>query len=338
MQAGRTVPLVAALVGFMAVWEAGGPLLASRSHPAFLPKSFYGAPGAEPIAPLPAALPLDQRKVTLGKRLFRDSRLSHDNSISCASCHDLAKGGADGLKHSVGIRGQVGERNAPTVFNTVFNFRQFWDGRAASLEEQIDGPVQDSREMASNWTEIVAKLKADADYAVRFDDIYGRLGSEQIKNAIAEYERSLITPSSRFDRYLRGSRDAISAQELKGYELFKSYGCAACHQGVNVGGNLYERLGVMVMFFKDASASAATNLGREAVTGRAEDRHVFKVPSLRNVALTAPYFHDGSVATLEQAVLIMGRYQLAAEIPLQDVQLIVKFLNTLTGEFTEAVP
>lgn len=338
MRERHCIAILLALLVLIGLWGSGAALLPSGPGTAEGAKPFYVPPGREPIAPLPASLALDARKVALGKRLFSDTRLSRDNSIACSSCHDLTKAGVDGRPRSVGLDGQLGDRNAPTVFNAVFNFRQFWDGRAATLEEQIDGPVHNPKELASSWPEVIAKLRADKDYVSGFRALYGSLETQHVKNAIAEFERSLITPGSRFDRYLAGARDALAPEELKGYELFKSYGCAACHQGVNVGGNLYERLGVMRVFFKGAPAGAATNLGREAVTGKAEDRYVFKVPSLRNVALTAPYFHDGSVATLDEAVLIMGQYQLGIEIPQDDIKLIVKFLHTLTGEYAGALP
>lgn len=254
--------------------------------------------------------------------------------MACAGCHELSKGGGDALRHSVGIDGQRGDVNAPTVFNSGFNFRQFWNGRAESLEDQIDGPVHNPKELGSIWPEIIAKLKQDPEYAAEFSALYrDGIQSGNIKDAIATFERSLITPNSRFDQHLRGDRNALTQDEIKGYQLFKSYGCIACHQGVNVGGNLYERLGVMRDYFKERGNIAPADLGRFAVTGKPEDRHVFKVPSLRNVAVTAPYFHDGSLTTLKQVVVIMGEYQLGISIPPGDVALIVRFLHTLTGEY-----
>ena len=255
--------------------------------------------------------------------------------MACAGCHELSKGGGDGLRHAVGIGGQRGDVNAPTVFNSGFSFKQFWNGRAESLEDQVDGPVHNPKELGSNWPEIIAKLKQDADYSAEFTALYrDGIQSGNIKDAIATFERSLITPNSRFDRYLRGDRNALTHDEISGYQLFKSYGCIACHQGVNVGGNLFERLGVMRDYFKERGKNIAPgDLGRFAITGKPEDRHVFKVPSLRNVAVTAPYFHDGSLTTLEQVVGIMGEYQLGISIPPGDVALIVKFLHTLTGEY-----
>ena len=333
------VPLVLLGVALVILWQAGLTLLAPPSQATFSPLALHPEPSAEPISPIPQALPLDERKIALGRRLFHDLRLSRDNSVACASCHDLGKGGVDGLQQSVGIGGQRGDMNAPTVFNSGFNFRQFWNGRAATLEDQVDGPVHNAKEMGSSWPEVIAKLARDAEYPAQFRAVYGTgIESSHIKNAIAEFERSLITPDSRFDKHLRGERDALTRDEVRGYQLFKRYGCIACHQGVNVGGNLYERLGVMQPYFIGESDTVAANLGRMAASGNPEDIHMFKVPSLRNVALTAPYFHDGSVATLERAVFIMGQYQLGVAIPPGDVALIIKFLNTLTGEYAGAAP
>jgi cytochrome c peroxidase len=288
----------------------------------------------EPIRPIPLELKLDARKVALGKALFNDPRLSHDNTVSCASCHDLRRGGADQRKHSLGINQTEGSINAPTVFNCGANFKQFWDGRAATLEEQIDGPVQAAAEMGSTWDEVVGKLRAVPDYIASFKRIYpDAIQPKNIRNAIAEFERSLTTPNSRFDKFLRGDEAALTANEKEGYRKFKSYGCASCHQGVNVGGNMFETLGAMADYFTDRGGAAKIDYGRFNVTGKEEDRYVFKVPSLRNVARTAPYLHDGSVETLEKAVTVMGRYQLGEQLSSGDVEQIVGFLKTLTGEY-----
>lgn len=328
------VSLILAAIATAVLWQFGVSLLMPNPNADFESLSLHPLPTAEPISPIPQFLPLDERKVALGSRLFHDTRLSRDNSVSCASCHVLSKGGVDGLKHSVGIGKQRGDMNAPTVFNSGFNFRQFWNGRAQSLEDQIDGPVHNPKEMASSWPEIVAKLQQDPAYAAEFRALYrDGMQPRNIKHAIATFERSLITPNSRFDKYLRGDRDALTQDEIQGYQLFKRYGCVACHQGVNVGGNLYERLGVMRDFFKTRGDIAPADLGRFAITGKPEDRHVFRVPSLRNIALTAPYLHDGSVDALGEVVVIMGQYQLGVSIPPGDVALIVRFLHTLTGEY-----
>jgi cytochrome c peroxidase len=297
-------------------------------------KQIEDGKASEPVRPIPLRTKVDPRKAALGKKLFQEQLLSHDNSVSCATCHDLKQGGTDRQKFSLGIQKKMGVINAPTVFNSSLNFKQFWDGRAGSLEEQIDGPTQASSEMGSNWPEIVGKLKNSADYPPLFKEIYpDGIQPAHIRDAIAEFERSLITPNSRFDRYLRGDEQALSAEELQGYQKFKSYGCASCHQGVNVGGNMFEKLGAVEEYFAERGEITKADLGRFNVTGKEEDRHVFKVPSLRNVALTAPYFHDGSAKTLEDAVRIMARHQLGRPIPDSDVHLLVQFLNTLTGEY-----
>ncbi len=285
---------------------------------------------SEPIQPLPQ-MNLDVAKVELGRRLFHDKRLSGDNSISCASCHGLDTGGVDGLRVSKGVGGAEGGINAPTVFNSGLNFSQFWDGRAPTLEAQVDGPVHASLEMDSNWPDIIAKLQEDQTYQSAFRKLYPEgMQSQTIKDAIATFERSLLTPS-RFDQYLRGDENAISEEAKKGYEHFKSYGCIACHQGVNVGGNMYQYFGVMGNYFEDRGNITAADLGRYNVTGKEQDRFKFKVPSLRNIALTSPYFHDGSVQTLENAVKVMVKYQLGRSMPEQDLKSIIRFLNSLTG-------
>jgi len=288
----------------------------------------------EPIKPIPLAMDLDARKVALGRMLFNEPRLSRDNTVSCASCHDLRKGGADGKKHPVGIGKSEGQINTPSVFNCAGNVKQFWDGRAATLEEQIDGPLQAAAEMGSTWPEVAGKLRAVPEYAALFKNIYSDgVQPRNIRNAISEFERSLTTPNSRFDKFLRGDDSALSADEKEGYCKFKSYGCTSCHQGVNVGGNMFETLGAMADYFAARGGVTKADYGRFNVTGKSEDRYVFKVPSLRNVALTAPYLHDGTAETLQKAVAIMGRYQLGEELPPKDIEQIVKFLHTLTGEY-----
>ena len=287
----------------------------------------------EPIQPIRQIPGLDLRKVELGRKLFAEPRLSRDNTVSCASCHDLSTGGTDRRTRSIGINGAVGVINAPTVLNSAFNFTQFWDGRAPGLEEQIDEPIQSRIEMGSNWSEVIQKLNSSPDYIRAFRQIYGNnIQSGFIKNSIAEYERSLSTPNSRFDRYLRHEGQALTVDEQHGYQLFKSLGCASCHQGVNVGGNMYQKLGVMTPYFTNRSHVNRSDLGRFNVTGDPKDLYMFKVPSLRNVALTAPYFHDGSVSTLPGAIRAMAQYQLGRNLADAEVELIVSFLRTLTGE------
>ena len=286
----------------------------------------------EPITPIPLGLKLDAYKVALGRRLFHDPRLSRDNTISCSNCHNLVNGGMDNLPYSIGIDGKPLDINTPTVFNSGFNFRQFWDGRAATLEDHIDFKVDNPCRMGLTWEEVVAKLGKDTDYHQDFLISYPEgFAVGTIKDAIATFERSLITPNGKFDRYLRGDKGALDGDELAGYELFKSLGCISCHQGMNVGGNMYEKLGVVEDYFVHLENIRHADYGRFNATGIEDQRFEFRVPSLRNVALTAPYFHDASATTLEQAVSIMGKYQLGVNLTAGEVKRIVKFLNTLTG-------
>ena len=296
-------------------------------------------PAMEPIRPIPETVEVDAEKVALGRALFHEPLLSKDNSISCASCHDLSEGGDDGRRVSVGIEGKEGMINAPTVFNVGFNFKQFWDGRARNLEEQIDDPLQSPLEMGSLWPDVVAKLYEDEDYPGRFNAVYpDGITRGNIKNALAEFMRSLVTPNSPFDRWLGGEEDALSAHERHGYALFKSYGCVSCHQGANVGGNMFQVFGVINEYFKRRGNITEADMGRYNVTGNAADRHSFKVPSLRMATLPAPYLHDGSAATLREAVDAMFESRLWREAPDEDKEAIVAFIRTLAGESEEFSP
>ncbi len=288
-----------------------------------------------PIAPLLMPEGLNPEKIKLGDKLFHDNRLSGDDSISCAHCHNLESGGGtDNLPHSFGVNGGEGGVNTPTVYNAGYNLAQFWDGRAASLEDQIDGPTHNPVEMASNWGQIIKKLSTDQLYIQSFASIYGEEGitAKQIKDAIATFERSLVTVDSPFDRFVNGNADAISDDAKKGFQLFQSYGCISCHQGANVGGNMFQKLGVFGDYFKDRGNITDADLGRFAVTNTAADKQKFKVPSLRLVTLTAPYFHDGSVKTLPDAIRVMAKYQLGRPISDQDIKLIISFLDSLVGK------
>lgn len=287
----------------------------------------------EPIKPVPDPS-YDAAKAELGKKLYHDKRLSSDNSVSCASCHPLDQGGTDNKKVSEGIDGKLGTINAPTVFNSGLLFSQFWDGRAASLEDQIDGPVQNPVEMGSLWPDVVAKLYQDDSYPAAFKALYpDAITRKNIKDAIAEFELSLNATNSRFDQYLLGDDSAINDQEKQGYQLFKQYGCISCHQGAAVGGNMYQVFGVINNYFQRRGNITTADLGRYNVTGNVEDRHMFKVPSLRMVALTAPYLHDGTAKTLRDAVDKMFEYQLGREAPDEDKDAIVAFLKTLPGDY-----
>jgi cytochrome c peroxidase len=297
--------------------------------------AIVAAPAAagEPIQPLPLQHGQDPARAAIGRRLFNDPQLSANGRVACASCHDLAKGGADGRERAVGVAGKPTGINAPTVLNAALNFRQFWNGRAESLEAQIDAVVQNPIEMGAKWDDVVAKIARDAAYRSAFAAAYrDGVTKANIENALATYERTLTTPNSRFDRYLRGDAAAISDAEKAGYAKFKQYGCIACHQGVNVGGNMFQKFGVMGDYFARRGNVREADLGRYLVTKDEADRHVFKVPSLRNVALTAPYFHDGSAKTLDEAVDVMFRYQLGRIASPEDKTAIVLFLRTLTGK------
>ena len=292
---------------------------------------------AEPIHPVPLNPDVDLAKAELGRRLFHDTRLSKDNTISCASCHDLSAGGDDGEVVSTGIEGKQGLVNAPTVFNAGFNFKQFWDGRAHTLPDQADGPIQSNLEMGSLWPDVVTKLYQDDDYPRLFEQVYAdrekTISRETVKEAIAEFVESLVTPNSRFDRWLAGDEEALSAHEKEGYALFKRYGCVSCHQGANVGGNMFQVFGVINDYFKKRGNITEADLGRFNVTGNIADRHAFKVPSLRLAAHTAPYLHDGNAKTLREAVDIMFEFQLGREAPDEHKDAIVAFIETLAGEY-----
>lgn len=293
---------------------------------------------AEPITPIPINRELDSGVVDLGKSLFHEPRLSADGSVSCATCHNLSEGGVDGLPSSIGIHGQAGMFNAPTVLNSSLNYWQFWDGRADSLEKQIDGPLNSPNELGNNWSAVMDFLTNDSNYSRRFNAVFGCDPTpDLVRKAIADYERSLTTPNSKFDRFLKGESAALTTQEQSGYRLFVEYRCITCHQGINVGGNSFQQLGMMADFFIKDSEMRSSDNGRFNVTGNEQDRYVFRVPPLRNVAVSAPYFHDGSVSGLNQAVEVMIQFQLGRSLILEDVDAIVAFLNTLTGELPEGV-
>lgn len=285
---------------------------------------------SEPIIPLPQVVSVDMKKVRLGKALFFDPILSQDGTVSCSTCHHLEEGGDDGLQFSFGIKGQKGIINTPTVYNAVFNFRQFWDGRAKDLHEQAEGPIINPIEMGNDFETIIATLK-QSNYVRSFELNYeDGVTKANILDTIAEFEKTLITPDAPFDRYLRGDKAAISLEVKEGYALFKSKGCIACHHGMNVGGNLYNKFGVM-------ESTNSADLGRFNVTNNEQDKYFFKVPSLRNVAHTAPYFHDGRSKTLADAVRVMAKYQLGRTLSEQDVDKIVLFLHSLSGELPESI-
>ena len=295
-----------------------------------------GDRAGEPVRPIDLDVQVDEAKAALGFALFHDPRLSVDNTVSCASCHALETAGVDNHQYSHGVDDQLGGVNAPTVYNAVYNFVQFWDGRAKTLADQAAGPPLNPVEMASpSFDLIIAKLKADKAFAKAFDKVYpDGLTEANITDAIEEFERTLITPNSRFDKWLRGDDSAITADELAGYELFKTYDCATCHVGPNLGGLSYELMGLRKHYFADRGMELTNeDNGRYKETHQERDRHRFKVPDLLNVEHTWPYYHDGTRNTLAEAVRDMAIYQSGVELSDADIDQISSFLMTLTGEY-----
>lgn len=283
----------------------------------------------EPVKPIEPAVVADPALVELGKKLYFDPRLSMSGFISCNSCHNLSMGGSDNLKTSIGHRWTKGPVNAPTVLNSSMNIAQFWDGRAKDLKEQAGGPMANPDEMAFSHDLAIQLLQSIPGYVEEFSKVFGtdQIDIDQLTQAIAAFEETLVTPNSRFDQWLKGDDTAITAEELEGYELFKSSGCIACHYGSALGGNSFQKMGVVEPY---NSASQAE--GRVSVTGDEADRFKFKTPILRNVELTYPYFHDGEAATLSEAVDVMGRIQLGKVFDKGENAKIVAFLKTLTGD------
>ena len=294
----------------------GGLLLSSG-----IPQPLAQSPEAnsiiseEPITPIPSLPPIDPLKVRLGERLFGDPRLSRDNSRSCSSCHDLGTNGATKVSHDDGLDGSTLPLNTPTVFNAALSFRFGWEGKIRTLESAVKASLQNPQIMGADLAEIAEKLDADSGLRREFVAAYGRGPDDQnVVDALASFQRTLVTPGSRFDRWLAGDAGALSVEEQDGYRLFKSLGCVSCHQGVNIGGNLFQRHGI---FHPLASPKP----------------EILRVPSLRNVATTPPYFHDGSTATLDDAVRKMGMAQLNSTLTDEQVSAIVAYLRTLTGKY-----
>ena len=295
-----------------------------------------GERAGEPVRPILANTDVDQRKVALGYALYHDTRLSVDNTVSCATCHGLNTGGVDNLQYSKGVANNIGGVNAPTTYNAVYNFVQFWDGRAKTLAEQAAGPPLNPIEMAStSFDEIIAKLAKEKQYVEAFDSIYADgITEANITNAIEEFERTLTTPNSKFDKWLLGDNEALNTDEVHGYELFKANSCATCHVGANLGGESYELMGLRHDYFADRGTKLTEeDNGRFKQTKDERDRHRFKVPGLRNIELTWPYYHDGTRATMEEAVRDMALYQCDITLNDSEVAAIVAFMRTLTGEY-----
>jgi cytochrome c peroxidase len=309
---------------------------ATNYRTAYYNDGLVGARAGEPIRPIFAAENIDSRKVELGYKLYHDKRLSVDNTVSCATCHDLSAGGVDNHQYSHGVEERLGGVNAPTVYNAAYNFVQFWDGRAKTLAEQAAGPPLNPVEMASeSFDEIIAKIAQDEAFVAEFTAVYpDGLSEANITDAIEEFERTLVTPNSQFDKWLLGDDTALTAEELRGYDLFKQMSCATCHVGENLGGQSYELMGLRRHYFEARGTELTEeDNGRYKQTQEERDRHRFKVPGLRNVELTWPYYHDGTRETLEEAVADMARYQSDVDITEEETAAIVSFLRTLTGEY-----
>ena len=293
------------------------------------------ARAAEPIQPIKPVQSINLAQVELGKKLYFDPRLSKSGFISCNSCHNLSMGGTDNLKTSIGDHWQQGPINAPTVLNSSLNVAQFWDGRAADLKAQAGGPIANPGEMGFTHQLAVSVLASIPEYVVEFKQVFGddSIDIDKVTVAIAEFEKTLVTPNSRFDRWLLGDKDALTPNELAGYDLFKNSGCIACHNGRALGGQSFQKMGAVQDYFALRGGEVTeADLGRFNFTHEEGDRHFFKVPTLRNVAQTAPYFHDGSQAELAGAVRIMGQVQLGRELTDAQVEDIVAFLRALDGE------
>ena len=303
-------------------------LLAAAISTAFLTAGGT-AVAKEPIDPIRPVQQINLAQVELGKKLYFDPRLSKSGFISCNSCHNLSMGGTDNLKTSIGHNWQQGPINAPTVLNSSLNVAQFWDGRAADLKEQAGGPIANPGEMAFTHTLAIDVLQSIPQYVVEFKQVFGKdkIDIDMVTQAIAEFEKTLVTPNSRFDQWLLGNKDALTANELAGYKLFKDSGCVACHYGEAVGGTSFQKMGLVAPYKSTSPAQ-----GRVEVTGKDADRFSFKVPTLRNVEMTYPYFHDGEAQTLTEAVDLMGRLQLGKKFTAKENAQIVAFLKTLTGD------
>jgi cytochrome c peroxidase len=304
-------------------------LLAAAAAASLATMGSLRAQSAEPIQPIVPAQQVNLGMVELGKKLYFDPRLSKSGFISCNSCHNLSMGGTDNIKTSIGDKWQQGPINAPTVLNSSLNLAQFWDGRAADLKAQAGGPIANPGEMAFTHTLAIGVLESIPAYKREFKQVFAKdkIDIDQVTLAIAEFEKTLVTPNSRFDQWLLGRKDALTADELAGYNLFKTSGCVACHNGPAVGGNSFQKMGVVAPYKASSPAE-----GRIAVTGKDADRFNFKVPTLRNVELTYPYFHDGAANTLPEAVDVMGKLQLGKTFTKDENGKIVAFLKTLTGD------
>ena len=324
MRIGRCLLLAASLSLSLSAVAADDLMTSAQARFKPIPQSPPAVPG-NPATPA---------KVELGKMLYFDPRLSASHAISCNSCHNVGLGGVDAEETSIGHQWQRGGRNAPTVLNAVFNTAQFWDGRAKDLEAQAGGPMVNPIEMASPQEHVSAQLAAIPGYVTAFKAAFPATGSPvslaNAQKAIAVFEATLITPNAPFDRYLKGDSAALTSTQKEGLRVFMSKGCVACHNGINVGGGMYAPFGAIEK--PGADLLPPNDKGRFTVTKTVTDEYVFKVPTLRNIALTAPYFHTGRSWDLRQAVAVMGTSQLGTELTAQEIDNVVAFLDSLTGD------
>ncbi|MDP3410364.1 cytochrome-c peroxidase [Bosea sp. (in: a-proteobacteria)] len=290
-----------------------------------------------PLSPLPTPPALDPARVKLGEALFHDPILSSRQALACNSCHDLSRGGTIKRDRSVGYDGRVHEFNVPTLFNVANSYRMGWRGQLTSLSDKTDQVLTAPNLMANDWETLLPRLRRSRAYGVRFMAAYGRQPDrEAVLDALVTFQRSLATPNAPFDRFLKGDERAITPQQRAGYDLFRSYGCASCHQGSNVGGNMSQIFGVFGGVEgprPDSVQSHPAGPPAASLADASDERHVYRVPSLRNVAVTAPYFHDGRTDSLSEAVDIMGRSQLGRMLSETDIAAITAFLESLTGEY-----
>ena len=299
----------------------------------------------EAIQPIPKTIEYDRGKALLGKKLYFDPILSKDNTISCASCHNLELGGVDNLKFSFGIKGQKGIINTPTVLNSIFNFRQMWDGRTKTLAHQVQFPITNPVEMGNSFQNLIKTLKNNSYYNETFNNIYKNgITIENIGDALEEFQKTLITPSA-FDDYLRGDENAITSNQKKGYDLFFKKGCVSCHNGINIGGGLYAQFGLTDEEMANNLTEKSTDknifadgydpdLGLYNITKNDFDKFYFKVPTLRNVALTYPYLHNGRIETLSETISSIAKAQLGLDLTEEETFLIEEFLKSLNGKVT----
>lgn len=328
MKAQNSIRISAAAIGVIvaaSVWAE-----TATTTPAETPKAETATTVRdEPIKPIAPYVTKDPAKVELGKKLYFDPRLSKSGFISCNSCHNLSMGGSDNLTSSIGDHWQQGPINAPTVLNSSMNVAQFWDGRAKDLKEQAGGPIANPKEMGFTHELAIKTIESIPQYQDEFKKVYGKdkVDIDMLTDAIAEFENTLVTPDAKFDKWLKGDDTALTETEQKGYKLFKDSGCVACHNGVAVGGASFQKMGLIEPYKTSNPAE-----GVAGVSKKDEDRFKFKVPTLRNVELTYPYFHDGGAATLEQAVTTMGKIQLGKQFTDEEAGNIVAFLKTLTGK------